>query len=107
MNSIGKHDLLCQERDSLITQVPFLREGSGLFLLKGKMGCGRYCEWLEAGGSNMWPFSRQKTTKERNLPRLLLGVQPFFTSAQNAINRTFLGVEARGGWWGGEECCLF
>lgn len=62
------------------------------FLLKEQMGCGRYCQWLEAGGGNVWPFSSQEPTKERNLPRLLLGVQPFFTSAQNTINRTFFWV---------------
>lgn len=74
--------------------------GSGLFLhdpflLKEKMGCAGYCQWLEAAGSNVWSFSSQETTKERNPPRLLLGVQPLFTSAQNTGNRTFLGVAGR------------
>lgn len=75
------------------------------FLLKEKMGCGRYYWWLEAGGSNAWPFSSQDATKERNLPRLLLWVQLFLASAENTINRTpFLGA---GVWWGGGGCCLF
>lgn len=77
------------------------------FLLKGKMGCGRYCQCLEAGGSNEWPFSSQEATKERNLPRLLLGVQPFFTSAQNATNRILFGGWGKArvvGWWGVLSC---